>query len=109
MQHINNMNKSMTCRNILACYCYCQYLARKGEQRKLDIEFNKLGSINLLASQEAAPSHSRELQHFSKGLTLLPYPPLVPDCQVKAGEGRHMCNSNQNGAGGGADQRGLSV
>ena len=36
------------------------------------------------------------------GLTILPSPALVPDCQVGAGEGRHVCNRSQNGAGGGA-------
>ena len=30
--------------------CYCHYLARKGEQRGLDIEVNKIGSVRMIAS-----------------------------------------------------------
>ena len=53
--------------------CYWQYLARNGEPRDLDIEFNKLGSIiSLPASQEAAASHPRGLQQHVPPRRLAP-------------------------------------
>ena len=79
------------------------YLARKGEQKELDIEFNKVGSIKLLLAKKLQ-LHTKGLQHFSpKKINTPPFHHLVPGNQVRAGEGRHVCNRSQNGAGEGAE------
>ena len=55
-------------------------------------------NINLLASQEAAASHPRGLQHFFKSINTSPTR-LHP---VRAQKGKHTWNRSQNGAGAGA-------
>lgn len=87
----------------MASNCYHMYLARKKEQKELDTEFNKVGSIKLLLAKKATASHSQGLQHFSpKRINTPPFHPLVPANQVGAGEGRHVSNRSQNGTGEGA-------
>ena len=62
--------------------CYHWYFARKVEQRDLDIELDKLGSIACLLHQEATAFHSpgdhRIVLH--QGTDTPPLPLLVPDC-----------------------------
>ena len=57
------------------------HIYKKGKQRDLYIQFNKLGSVSLLASQKAPTSHSRGPLQCAppRRLTLLPSPwyPIV--------------------------------
>ena len=74
---------------ILLSLVFNQILLKEREQRELDIQFNKLGSINLLASQETTASHPRRLQHLcTKGINTPPFPLPVMNCREAQREAR---------------------
>ena len=81
--------------------------SKEREPRELDTEVNKLGSISLLASQDAVASHCRVLQHFPKRIDTPPFPTSSSTrLQVGAvGEGRYMHNRSQNGTEGGSGSK----
>ena len=68
------------------------------EQRELDIEFNKLGSMNLFASPGSYSSTPQGITTlFNKGDLHPPFPLLALNCQGSRAEGEMF------------DHRGLSV